>query len=79
MVVDLEWDELKNNEAQKLVIFQFMITNTNKCGIFEVAKRSAYPSEQEVILAGGLPCYVLHIDEGRVLNHKQATIIYLAL
>ena len=79
MVVDLEWDELKDDEAQKLVIFQFTITNTNKCGIFEVTSKSAYPSEQEVILAGGLPYYVLHIDEGLVLNHKQATIIYLAL
>ena len=79
MVVDLEWDELKVDEEQKLVIFQFTITKTNKCGIFEVAKKSAYPSEQEVILAGGLPCYVLHIDDSSVLNHKQATIIYLAL
>ena len=52
-------------QSQYFVIFQFTITRPDKSGIFRMscANLSAYPEEDEVIIAGGMPCYVLDIQE----------------
>lgn len=39
---------------------------------------SAYPDEDEVIIAGGMPCYVLDIEDCD-FNGLAAKIIHLAI
>ena len=74
-------DFAMNKTKDELVVFQFTITHPDKFAGFRLNKEqySAYPHEDEVILAQGIPCYVLCVDELVSIGDHSATVIHLAL